>query len=248
MGTVVSFDLRDAVPGPALAAAVRWLHWVDSVFSTYRPDSYVSRLNRGETRLEDCPAEVAEVLELCQQAAKSTDGFFTAFPSGRLDPSGLVKGWSVQRASEALAAAGSHRHAVNGAGDIQFVGQPAPGVPWRVGITDPCLRGQLAAVVPRPGGAIATSGVAERGHHVVNPRTGRAAIHWASVTVLHDRLVDADVMATAAVAMGEAAPGWIETVPGTEALFIDRRGGFRLSSGFPRQRGADDSRQLGGAT
>ncbi len=70
MGTVFSFDVRDArTPAveSALAEAVSWLHRVDEVFSTYRPDSAVSRLARGELGLDDCPAEVREVLGLCEQ-------------------------------------------------------------------------------------------------------------------------------------------------------------------------------------
>lgn len=46
MGTVFSFDIRDR-PTPelqrGLAAAISWLHRVDQVFSTYRPDSQISR-------------------------------------------------------------------------------------------------------------------------------------------------------------------------------------------------------------
>ena len=45
MGTVFSVDVRD--PGDwsdAIADVVNWLHDMDGVFSTYRPDSDISRL------------------------------------------------------------------------------------------------------------------------------------------------------------------------------------------------------------
>lgn len=89
MGTVFSFDIRDQ-PTPAihraLTEAVRQLHEIDAVFSTYRPDSHISRLDRGEIHLDDCPPEVHEVMSLCAQAAHVTDGWFSVIPAGTLDP------------------------------------------------------------------------------------------------------------------------------------------------------------------
>jgi thiamine biosynthesis lipoprotein len=224
MGTVVSFDLHDPVPAHVLAEVRRWLDHVDRVFSTYRRDSDISRLDRGECRLEDCDPDVAGVLDLCADATVVTDGYFTTMASGRLDPSGLVKGWAVERASNLLRAAGSQRHVVNGGGDIQCVGTTAGGQPWRVGISDPFDRGTLLGVVDLVGGAVATSGTAERGQHVINPRTGRRADHFASVTVVGPRLTDADVLATAAVARGASALTWLETVPDAAALLVTADG------------------------
>ncbi len=128
MGTVVSFDLRfvdDSQRAPmqaAVADAVIWLHRVDDVFSTYRSDSQISRLGRGELRLTDCDDDVAEVLDLCAEIGRESDGYFSSTYGGQLDPTGLVKGWAVQRASEILTAAGCEHHCVNGGGDIQAVG------------------------------------------------------------------------------------------------------------------------------
>ncbi|MDQ1542251.1 MAG: FAD:protein transferase, partial [Actinomycetota bacterium] len=110
MGTVVSFDLRiaDESQRPAMRAAiapaVSWLHRVDEVFSTYRADSQISRLGRGELRLADCDPDVAEVLDLCAVIGRETNGFFSSTYAGQLDPTGLVKGWAIQRASELLGA------------------------------------------------------------------------------------------------------------------------------------------------
>ena len=162
----------------AVADAVRWLHRVDDVFSTYRHDSQISRLGRGELRLSDCDGDVAEVLELCAQVGRESDGYFSSTYGGKLDPTGLVKGWAVQRASERLSAAGSVHHLVNGGGDIQAVGGSAPGVPWQVGIAHPLAPGAVASVVQITDGAVATSGIAERGAHVarsVHRAAGRRA-------------------------------------------------------------------------
>jgi thiamine biosynthesis lipoprotein len=224
MGTVVSFDLHDPVPVEAMSAVTRWLDHTDRVFSTYRRDSDISRLDRGECRLADCDPDVAVVLELCGQASTTTDGYFSATAGGHLDPSGLVKGWTIERASELLRAAGSRHHVVNGGGDIQAVGPTADGAPWRVGISDPNDRDRLLCVVDVVGRAVATSGTAERGQHVINPRTGRPADHFASVTVVSARLTDADVLATAAIARGATALEWLEQLPGVAALLVTTDG------------------------
>jgi thiamine biosynthesis lipoprotein len=238
MGTVFSLDLRDPAVAPtALEQVVRWWHWVDEVFSTYRPDSAVSRLGRGEIRLDECPAEVAEVLDLCAQAQRRSDGWFTAVPGGTLDPSGMVKGWSVERASAMLAAAGSAAHAVNGGGDVRCVGSPSPGTPWQVGIAHPQRAGELAAVVAGHDFAVATSGIAERGCHVLDPYTGRPADRLASVTLVGDDLTWVDAYATAALAMGPRCRDWIAGLGGIEGLVIDLDGGAWTSPGWAARTG-----------
>ncbi|MDQ1486735.1 MAG: FAD:protein transferase, partial [Actinomycetota bacterium] len=146
MGTVVSFDIRlddesrRAAMSAAVAEAVTWLHRVDAVFSTYRADSQISRLSRAEIALDECDADVADVLALCARVGTASRGYFSSTYAGHLDPTGVVKGWSVQRASELLSAAGSRNHSVNGGGDLQLVGEPEPGRCWQVGIAHPLHR------------------------------------------------------------------------------------------------------------
>ena len=66
MGTVVSFDVPVAARHDgSLDTAVRWLHWVDRVFSPFRPDSDVSQFADGEITVDGCAPEVAEVIEAC---------------------------------------------------------------------------------------------------------------------------------------------------------------------------------------
>src|SRR6185312_5631473 len=95
-----------------------------------------------------------------------------------------VKGWAIERASDLLRDAGSTDHAVNGGGDMQLVGEALPGRPWRVGIADPLRPGSLVAVVEATDRAVATSGTAERGAHVVDPFTGRPAADLAAITLV----------------------------------------------------------------
>ncbi|MEU0218413.1 FAD:protein FMN transferase [Streptomyces sp. NPDC006265] len=237
MGTVFSFDLRDAPTRAvrhALDEAVTWLHRVDEVFSTYRPGSQISRLARGEIALADCDREVTEVLGLCESAERLTDGWFSPTPGGRLDPTGLVKGWAIERASEILERAGARNTCINGGGDIQLRGECAPGVPWRIGIAHPLLPGQLSTVVVGRDLAVATSGTAERGPHILNPRTGRPAESGLlSITLVGRHLTDIDVCATAGFAMGPSAREWIESLPGVEAFAVTSGDRAWWTEGFP---------------
>lgn len=239
MGTVFSFDVRDArTPAveAALDRAVAWLHHVDEVYSPYRPGSVVSRLARGELTPGACPGEVREVLRLCEDAAEATDGWFSHTAGGTLDPCGLVKGWAIEHASQILYDAGARNTSVNGGGDLQLRGEAAPGVPWRIGIAHPLRPGELSTVVTGLTGgdtAIATSGTAERGPHILDPHGGAPARALASVTVVGDRLTQTDVHATAAFAMGSRARRWLTSLDGYEGFAVLLDGRTWQTGGFP---------------
>ncbi|MEV5014862.1 FAD:protein FMN transferase [Streptomyces sp. NPDC053780] len=240
MGTVFSFDVRGGEPTAVRAAldeAVAGLHRADQVFSTYRDDSQVSRLARDEVTVEACAPEVAEVLELAAEAERVSDGWFSTRYRGRLDPTGIVKGWAVECAARRIAAAGATGVSLNGGGDVQLLGSPGVRRPWRVGVSDPLRPGGLAAVVSAAGAAelaVATSGSAERGAHVVDPRTGRSAVtDLLSVTVVAPRLTWADCWATAAFAMGSREGlRWLESLPGVEGLLITAGDEVRCTGGL----------------
>jgi thiamine biosynthesis lipoprotein len=105
--------------------------------------------------------------------------------------------------------------------------------PWRVGIADPFHRGGLALVVEAAGSAVATSGTAERGAHIIDPHLGRPATGLASLTLVGPSLALADAYATAAVAMGPArARDWTESLPGYEAYAITENGDTWQTTGF----------------
>jgi thiamine biosynthesis lipoprotein len=210
MGTVAAVELYDPIPREELIDEVfGWLHEVDQRFSTFIEDSEVNRLHRGELRLCDCSRDLREVLERCADLWDLTDGYFDVYALGRLDPSGYVKGWSVQVASERLTAAGAVNHFIEAGGDIQTRGRPGPGEEWQIGIRHPWERDKVGWVVHGTDLAIATSGLYERGLHVINPRTGAPADQMQSVTVIGRDLGPADAYATAAVAMDRAGLAWL---------------------------------------
>ena len=153
------------------------------MFSTYRADSAISRLGRGELTLADCPPEVAEVLALGEAAERDSGGAFAVRRGGVLDPTGVVKGWAAERAAAHLAALPGTDFCLSAGGDIIcHIADPA-GPPWRIGIEDPHDPTRLVAVVPVHTGAVATSGPAHRGAHILDARTGRPPTGVASVTV-----------------------------------------------------------------
>jgi thiamine biosynthesis lipoprotein len=231
----VSVDVRDTVPADgAVGRVVRWLHDVDATFSTYRPDSVIRRLDRGELAPDDVPPRVAWVLRRCEQLRRETDGFFDVRArDGVLDPSALVKGWAVQRAADLLVAEGLRNFCLNAGGDVVTRGAPHPEPWWRVGIQHPGDRTALAAVVEANDLAVATSGTYERSEHIVDPHTGRPPSGVRSVTVCGPDLGTADAYSTAAFAMGREGPKWTLGLAGYQALTILADDAVLSTPGFP---------------
>ena len=238
MGMPIRIDVRDpGVPESAVDEAFAWFRHVDSTFSTYKDSSEISRLNRGELARDDASAEVRAILAECERLREETGGYFDASAGGSIDPSGLVKGWSVDRAGEILEAAGATTFSIYAGGDILTRGYPDPARVWRVGIQHPFVRNRVAAVVPSNDLAVATSGEYERGAHVLDPHTGAPPEGVLSVTIVGPGLGAADAYATAAFAMGLAGPEWTTTLGnGFEALTILANGSVVSTRGFPRYR------------
>jgi thiamine biosynthesis lipoprotein len=244
MGLPVSIHVRGGDPSHphverVVAAAFADLRHADLVFSPYRDDSALSRWDRGELALGDADPALAEVIALVDEARARTGGWFD--PRGlpdprtgapRFDPSGLVKGWAVERAAGHLGTLDGAGWCLNAGGDI-LLHAPDDQAPWRVGIEDPDDPRRVARVVTRRGGAVATSGNTHRGAHIVDPRTGRPATKVRAVTVIGPELLWADVYATAAAAHGPWAIDWLDRLDGYEALLVTGSGLQRVTDGWP---------------
>lgn len=220
MGMPVNLALRGRFAAgeradKAWAAILESLHHVDATFSTYRADSVISRLGRGELAVEDCPAEVHEVLALGEQARLESAGAFdvrrpAAGGGVELDPSGVVKGWAITRAATILDDLPETDSCLSGGGDMVCRVRTSGSPGWRVGVEDPFDPTRILAVLPVQDGAVATSGLAQRADHITDPRTGEVPATLASVTVVADDLIWADIDATAAFVMGRDAVAWLE--------------------------------------
>jgi len=235
MGTDASVEIVDPLPPARVAElmdeAFALLHAVDARFSTYRGDSEVSQLNAG--RQVEVSPDMREVLSRCAALWNRTGGYFDVYATGRLDPSGFVKGWAVQVVSDRLLAAGAANHCVNAGGDVRVRGRSGRGEPWRVAVRHPFEMDQVCCVLAGTDLAVATSGVYERGHHVLDPYRGGPAVGLRSVTVVGPDLGEADGLATAAVAMGRAGLDWLSTVEGYASAVVTDDGRLFCSDDLP---------------
>jgi thiamine biosynthesis lipoprotein len=217
-GTVVTVDVRAAeLPDDydeIVDSAVGFLHQVDSWFSTYRADTPITMLRNGLQPEQLMPRVVREVLDACRDARRRTGGAFDPWAvRGGVDPSGYVKGWAAGRVADRLVHAGLDNVCVNAAGDLACRGQQAPGESWAIGILNPYDTQQVVEVVRIEDGAIATSGLYERGRHVVDPRTGSTGVRCDQATVVGPDAGLADALATAALVEGAACAAWFADLP-----------------------------------
>jgi len=230
MGFPVSLAIRgrhaDDPPGRrAWAEVMASLREVDEVFSTYRRDSWIARLDRGEVDLAGCPVEVGEVLALGERARTESGGAFDVRRTRGegtlgLDPSGVVKGWALERAAGPLRDLEDTDFCLSGGGDLLCRTLDPDGPPWRIGIEDPHDPQRLLATVPLQTAAMATSGTAHRGQHIVDARTGQVPVVVAQVTVIGPSLTWADIDATAAYALGPDAAAWLQTRTGRAGFVV----------------------------
>jgi FAD:protein FMN transferase len=243
MGTVVTIDVYPQLPATdayvararqQIEVACSVLHRADEVFSTWQPDSAISRLRRGEITVAAAPEEVAEVMAACARARELSDGWFDpwAMPGG-FDPTGYVKGWAAQRALAVLSSGGGAAGAmVNAAGDIASTGRLPTGESFRVGIADPAAPRQLAAIVTLTE-SIATSGNYERGPHLIDPHSSQPVARAASASVTGPDLGLADALATALAVAGSDGLSFVAAVDGYAGLTIGFDGSRRATRAFP---------------
>jgi thiamine biosynthesis lipoprotein len=147
-----------------------------------------------------------------------------------------VKGWSAERAATVLRDGGARNFTLNVGGDVVCSGDRARGEPWRVGVRAPDDPLRLIVALAVHDGAVATSGLYERGAHVTDARTGAAPTAWRSITVMAPDLATADAIATAALAMGEPGPAWAATRIGCEVAAVDVSGRLLTTPGLERAR------------
>jgi FAD:protein FMN transferase len=233
MGMPVTAHVVDeAAEAGALDEVFEDFALLDRTFSPFRPESEVSRINRGELRPEDAGELVNQAIDLCRLYERATDGYFSAWIAGRFDPSGLVKGWAIDRACSILDSFGYRDFFVDAGGDVQTHGLNPDGVPWRVGVRHPVERDKVACVVLASGLAVATSGTYEKGEHILDPHTGKPASSLVSFTVVGPDILQADVYATAGFAMGLSGLEFVARSAGYEAYAIDHQLRAGYTAGF----------------
>jgi len=209
------------------------LEKVDARFSTYKEDSEISRINRGEVKRVDAGSDIQEVFAIAEDTKKRTNGYFDIEKKdGTLDPSGVVKGWAILGVQRLLEGAGMRDFMIDIAGDIASGGVNGKGDPWAFGIKNPLASDEIVKVVYPCGRGVATSGSYERGAHIYNPHTHAPLETIRSVTVIAKDILEADLLATSAFAMGEQGIVFLESLPDAEGYAISKDGTAVATSGF----------------
>lgn len=210
-----------------------YFHYIDKKFSTYKEDSEISQINRGELKELQFSDEMKKILALCQETKKETNGYFDINLNGILDPSGLVKGYAIFQGSLILKNKGFQNFYVEIAGDIQVLGKNEKGESWKIGIQNPFNPDEIVKVVRLSNKGIATSGNYQRGKHIYNPKENAIrADDIASISVIGPNIYEADRFATAAFAMGEKGIEFIEKLKGFEGYMIKKDKQAVLTRGF----------------
>lgn len=189
--------------------SIDFLHLVDQLFSTYLPDSQVSRLRRGEIAIDEADQLVQQVWQACLEVKEISDGAFDPWAvAGGFDPSGYVKGWAADLVSEQLIKQGAKHIQVNAGGDISVRGGKDANTPWKLAVAHPSIKGEISKLYSITTGAIATSGSAERGDHIIDPHTKTIAVGARSATVMGPDAGISDALATALVVSGRDGASW----------------------------------------
>ena len=241
MGMPVTIEVVDSgVTVQNLDSVLAYFEYVDRKFSTYKPDSEISLINRQEVMLEQSSEDMQAIFTMAEQTRQETDGFFNIDRNGLYDPSGIVKGWAIYTAAEIMRQAGFENYYVDAGGDIQVVGKNTQGQDWRVGIQNPFNPKQIVKVLSVPDCGVATSGTYVRGQHIYNPlQSDKPVSGVVSLTVIGPDIYEADRFATAAFAMGLEGINFIEELAGFEGYLIDQNGLATCTSGFERYESHD---------
>lgn len=266
MGTVFSVAVPENTDAELFAAAWRQacalLRRIEEIYSPFIPDSPVSRIRDGRLSLVDVDSQpdltqdergdFDNVLGLCAQLRIESRGAFDAWAVGdppAFDPSGVVKGWAAERASQVLAEAGLTDHLLNAGGDVRL---RATATEWTVGVEDPHRPDRILLRLRRGEGAVATSGTRQRGAHVWDPRHRRPASGLVQATVTGPDLALADGYATAAIALGAEARPFLFALAdrdGYESFTVDEQTGVWWTPGMeqyaPELREARESHERG---
>lgn len=234
MGMPITVEIVDEAPSGLIDDVFDHFAEVDRRFSTFKPDSEISAFNQGRLTPAEFSPEMREVLALAERTKHETDGYFEIRRrDGRLDPSGIVKGWAIRNAARLVERSGSRNYYVDAGGDIQSGGRSADGEEWTVGIRNPFNEEEIIKVVVPRGCGIATSGTYVRGQHIYDPHGDDGPIAGiVSLTVIGPDVLEADRFATAAFAMGEDGIYFIEAQPGLEGYVVGLDGIATQTSGF----------------
>lgn len=228
MGMPITIEISKSANGKSANQDIEevfdYFRKIDELYSPFKKSSQVGRFNRGGK----ISGEMDFLIKLAEKTRKETNGYFDIRKKdGTIDPSGIVKGWSIREASDILRKKGYKKFFVDAGGDSEIVGN------FKWGIRNPFNIDQIVKVLNLENCGIATSGTYERGQHVWDPVGKKDQIlDIVSLTVIGKNIYEADRFATAAFAMGKPGINFIEDLPGFEGYMIDKNGIATETSGL----------------
>lgn len=232
MGMPITVEVTDSKDTTLLDDTFDFFRQIDSRYSTYREDSEIAQINNGMPR-SDWSTEMQKIMQLCEDTKQATGGYFDIEHNGKLDPSGLVKGWSIWEAAKQLQKRDTKNFYIEAGGDIQAQGMNSQDEPWSIGIRNPFNTTEIIKTLHVHNHGIATSGTYIRGQHIYDPHRPKDALHGVqSLTVIATNVYEADRFATAAFAMGMNGITFIEGHSGLEGYMVDDSGIATYTSGF----------------
>lgn len=158
----------------------------------------------------------------------------------QLDVGAVAKGYAAQKAVERMKEEGVTSLLISIGGNVCSIGTRADGTGWKIGIRDPYSDGNLH-VVQVKGQNVVTSGTYERYytvngvryHHIIDPETLMPSTRYDSVTVISKDSALADALTTGLFCMPpEEGMALVQSLPGTEALWVLPDGTQLMSDGF----------------
>lgn len=185
--------------------------------------------------------EIAKVLELVDY-----DGLFFNDTVVRLDKpgmevtlGGIAKGYIADKVVEKLQSMGIKHALVSIAGDIRAIGNKGT-EDWSIALQNPRNKDEYITLITLNNRSVSTSGDYERFfvpdksiHHIINPRTGKSATDLISVTIVTDKAIDADALATSVFVLGPVEGLKLaEDLDNVEALLITKDKKILKTTGF----------------
>lgn len=241
MGMHVTVEVKDGNELHGCNLVFEYLDYIDQTFSTYKTNSEISKINRGQLLKSEYSADMVEVFNLAEQTKQETRGYFDIKKAdGKLDPSGIVKGWGIWKAGLLLKQKGYQYFFIDAGGDVQTsvpnsVQKSTEQRSWTVGIRNPFNVEEIIKVLKITNQGVATSGTYERGQHIYNPHDLNQPIkEIVSLTVIGPNIYEADRYVTAAFAMSKDGINFIETIKDLEGYAINDKGIATMTSGFEK--------------
>lgn len=233
MGMPITIEIVDRYSSSLFESVFTYFRSIDNRFSTYKKESEISKINRGEIAKKYWSKEMKKIFRLASLTKNQTNGYFDMFHNGTIDPSGIVKGWAIYQAACLLKKKGIKNFYIDAGGDIQVNGKNNKNERWKIGIKNPFKQEEIVKIVYLTTEGIATSGTYIRGAHIYNPHSPDVLISdIMSVTVIGPNVYEADRFATAAFAMGEKGITFLEQQKGLEGYMISAKGIATMTSGF----------------